>query len=342
MNVLENLEPKRVFRFFEDLCAIPHGSHNTKGISDYCANFARERGLEYYQDSDNNIIIIKEATPGYEQAVPMILQGHLDMVCEKDASCTKNMETEGLDLAVDGDYVYAKGTTPGRRRRHRRGHGSWPFWTPRTSPTPAWRPCSPWTRRSACWALCPWMSLPLKGKKLLNLDSEVEGVFTVSCAGGNVTNCFLPVVRAPFEGTALTVTVSGLQGGHSGVEIHKGRANANMLLGRVLQAMDQAAPLRLVSAQGGMKDNAIPTLSSAQVVVSDEQAAHAAAEAMAAAFAGEFRVTDPKVAVTVEPCQIELAPMDQDSTQKAICMLTCLPNGVQVMSATSPAWSRPL
>lgn len=335
MNVLENLEPKSVFRFFEDVCAIPHGSRNTKGISDYCADFARERGLEYHQDSDNNIIIIKEATPGYEQAVPMILQGHLDMVCEKDASCTKNMETEGLDLAVDGDYVYAKGTTLGGDDGIAVAMAL-AILDAQDIPHPRLEAVFTVDEEIGMLGAVSMDVSPLKGKKLLNLDSEVEGVFTVSCAGGNVTNCFLPVVRTPFEGTALTVTVSGLQGGHSGVEIHKGRANANMLLGRVLQAMDQAAPLRLVSAQGGMKDNAIPTLSSAQVVVSDEQAARAAAETMATAFAGEFRVTDPKVTVTVEPCQIELAPMDQDSTQKAICMLTCLPNGVQVMSADIP------
>ena len=113
MNVLEHLEPKSVFRFFEEMCAIPHGSRNTKAVSDWCADFARARGLEYHQDGDNNIIIIKEAAPGYEAAPPVILQGHLDMVCEQTADCQKDMSREGLDLAVDGDFVYAKGTTLG-------------------------------------------------------------------------------------------------------------------------------------------------------------------------------------------------------------------------------------
>ena len=113
MNVLSQLEPQSVFRFFEQMCAIPHGSGNTKAISDWCAAFAQERNLEYHQDADNNIIIIKEATPGYEQAEPVILQGHLDMVCEKEPGCTKDMEKEGLDLEVDGDLIRAKGTTLG-------------------------------------------------------------------------------------------------------------------------------------------------------------------------------------------------------------------------------------
>ena len=113
MAVLENLEPKRVFRFFEEMSAIPHGSFNTKTVSDWCVAFAQERGLEYYQDETNNVIIIKEASAGYESAEPVIIQGHLDMVCEKAVDCAKDMAKEGLDLAVDGDWVYAKGTTLG-------------------------------------------------------------------------------------------------------------------------------------------------------------------------------------------------------------------------------------
>ena len=113
MAVLDQLEPKKVFQFFEEMCAIPHGSGNTKAVSDWCADFAKARGLEYHQDAANNIIIIKEATAGYEQAEPVILQGHLDMVCEKVPECAKDMAKEGLDLAVDGDLVLAKGTTLG-------------------------------------------------------------------------------------------------------------------------------------------------------------------------------------------------------------------------------------
>ena len=113
MAILEHLEPRGVFRFFEEMCAIPHGSANTKAVSDWLMAFARERGLEAYQDGLNNVIIIKEATSGYESAEPVILQGHMDMVCEKAPGCAKDVEKEGLDLAVDGDAVYAEGTTLG-------------------------------------------------------------------------------------------------------------------------------------------------------------------------------------------------------------------------------------
>ena len=122
MAVLEHLEPKKVFAYFEEIAAIPHGSGNTKAISDYLADFAFAHALEYHQDAMNNIIIIKEATPGYEKVPPVILQGHMDMVCDLAPDCTKNMETEGLDLACTEEYIYAKGTTLGGGRRRRRGH----------------------------------------------------------------------------------------------------------------------------------------------------------------------------------------------------------------------------
>ena len=119
MSVLSNLEPKAVFTFFEELCAIPHGSGHTKAISDYLAAFGRARGLETHQDAANNVIIKAPGTPGYEQSAPVIVQGHMDMVCAKAPDCAKDMEREGLELAVEGDTVLAR-----RRRRHRRGDGA--------------------------------------------------------------------------------------------------------------------------------------------------------------------------------------------------------------------------
>lgn len=332
MSVLEQLEPKSVMSFFEQMCAIPHGSRNTKAISDWCVDFAKQRGLEYHQDEANNVIIIKEATPGYENAEPMILQGHLDMVCEKAPGCTKDMEKEGLDLAVDGDYVYAKGTTLGgddgiavamalavldaKDLSHPRVEAV--FTT---------------DEEIGLLGAAALDVTPLKGRKMLNLDSEVEGVFTVSCAGGNTSTCVLPVVRAPFAGTALTIRVEGLTGGHSGSEIHKGRANANMALGRVLQAAAKRCQLRIQSVEGGLKDNAIPVSAKACVVAEDASAVRDAAAAMEAALKNEFRTTDPKLAVQVEDGCGETVPLDGAATEKVICMLTCLPNGVQAMSS---------
>ena len=331
MSVLEHLEPRGVFRFFEEMCAIPHGSRNTKAVSDWCVAFAKERGLEHYQDTSNNVIIIKEASPGYEDAEPVILQGHLDMVCEKEADCGKDMDREGLDLAVDGDYVYARGTTLGGDDGIAVAMAL-AILDADDIPHPRLEAVFTVDEEIGMLGAAAMDVSMLKGRQMLNLDSEAEGVFTVSCAGGNVTTCRLPVVRAPFEGRALTVTVGGLRGGHSGTEIHKGRANANMLLGRVLQAMAAAADLRIIEVNGGLKDNAIPIQSAARVLAADAQAARAAAEEMARILADEYRVTDPGVTVTVTDGGNGEA-MDEASTKKVLCMLTCLPNGVQVMSA---------
>ncbi|MET0016394.1 beta-Ala-His dipeptidase [Oscillibacter sp.] len=332
MAVLDQLEPKKVFRFFEEMCAIPHGSGNTKAVSDWCADFAKKRGLEYHQDAANNIIIIKEATAGYEKAEPVILQGHLDMVCEEIPECAKDMAKEGLDLAVDGDLVLAKGTTLG-------GDDGIAV-AMAMAILDADDLAHP--RIEAVFTVDEEIGMlganaldvsPLKGRKFLNMDSEAEGIFTVSCAGGNMTRCTLPVQRSDFDGSALTVTVSGLIGGHSGQEIDKGRGNSSLLMGRALLAMSQVTELRLVTVNGGLKDNAIPRETTATVLVADEQKARAAAEQLDAALRNEFRVTDKDVTLTVTSGKAAKVPMDADSTARCVCFLSCAPNGIYAMSA---------
>jgi dipeptidase D len=333
MSILEHLEPKGVFRFFEELCAIPHGSGNTKAISDWLMDFAHQRNLEAYQDSMNNVIIIKEAAPGYESAAPVILQGHVDMVCEKAPDCEKDMETEGLDLVVEGDTVYARGTTLG-------GDDG-------IAVAMALAILDddgiPHPRLEAVFTVDEEIGMlgavgmedvsMLKGRRMLNLDSEVEGVFTVSCAGGNVTRCTLPVERAPYAGKALTITVGGLQGGHSGVEIDKGLGNANMLLGRVLYAVSQQTELRLAEVRGGLKDNAIPRESSATVVTDAPDAVFAVCRRLDEQLKNEYRATDAAVFVSAAESGSDTVPMDKASTQRILCFLTCAPNGIQAMSA---------
>lgn len=332
MAVLDQLEPKKVFQFFEEMCAIPHGSGNTKAVSDWCADFAKKRNLEYHQDAANNIIIIKEATSGYEQAEPVILQGHLDMVCEKVPECSKDMTKEGLDLAIDGDLVLAKGTTLG-------GDDGIAV-AMAMAILDADDLAHP--RIEAVFTVDEEIGMlgadvldvsPLKGRKFLNIDSEAEGIFTVSCAGGNMTKCTLPVRRDSFSGSALSVTVSGLTGGHSGQEINKGRGNANLLMGRALLAISQATELRLVTVNGGLKDNAIPRETTAIFVVADEQKARAAVESLFVALKNEYRVTDKDVALDVTSAKAEALPMDEDSTARCLCFLSCAPNGIQAMSA---------
>ena len=331
MAVLDQLEPKNVFRFFEQMCAIPHGSYNTKAVSDWCVAFAKERGLEHYQDEMNNVILIKEASAGYEEAQPVILQGHLDMVCEKAPGCEKDMAREGLDLAAEGDYIYAEGTTLGGDDGIAVAMALAAL-DDESLPHPRLEVILTTEEEVGMDGAVALDVSPIRGRKLLNLDSEAEGVFTVSCAGGSMAACGLPVARAPFGGDILRVRVAGLTGGHSGAEIHKGRANANMLLGRLLRAMAAETELRLVSADGGLKDNAIPVAAEAVVAAEDGRKVKAAAERMAACFQTEYRRSDPMLTVTAEEAAAAWQPMDASSTERTVCLLACAPNGVQTMS----------
>ena len=258
MAVLSNLEPKAVFAYFEKLCSVPHGSGNTKAVSDLCVGFAKELGLRWRQDEVNNVVIWKDASPGREGDAPVILQGHIDMVCVKTEDWPKDMAKEGLDVRTDGEWVWAEKTSLGgdngiavamilailadRELSH--------------PPLEAVFTVDEEVGLEGAFALdCS----DLRGRKLVNLDSEEEGVFTVSCAGGVRVDCFLPGKRAPLGGeTGYEITLEGLLGGHSGAEIHKGRASANQVMGRVLySAMERFPGLRLADIRGGRFDNVI-------------------------------------------------------------------------------------
>ena len=332
MAVLSHLEPKSVFSYFEEICAIPHGSGNTKRISDYLMAFAAAYGLEAHQDELNNVIMIKEATPGYEAAEPVIIQGHMDMVCEKTPGCPKDMETEGLDLCVEGDTIYAKDTTLG---------GDDGIAVAMAMALLA-ADDLPHPRLECVFTVDEEVSMPgaanidcapLRGRRMINIDSEAEGVFTVSCAGGNRTTCRLPVKRQACPWETVKLTVGGLEGGHSGVEIDRGRGNADLLLGRVLAAAAKETDLRLILAEGGGKDNAIPREARAVLAAEDPRKVLAVAERMDAALKNEYRVTDGGVYVTAEQGGSELLPMDEASTVRVLTFLSCAPNGVQALSA---------
>lgn len=335
MRVLEQLEPKNVLSFFEDLCAIPHGSGNTKAISDYCVKFAESRGLEVHQDGLNNVVIVKPATPGYEAAPTVIVQGHLDMVAEKTPDSPINFLTDGLELEVDGDFIRAKGTTLGGDDGIAVAMAL-AVLDAKDLAHPRLECLFTIDEETGMDGAVGFDASILQGKRLLNIDSEEEGILTVSCAGGNVSVCTLPVTRAAFPGTALTVTVSGLLGGHSGAEIDKGRGNANQLLGRVLYAVGARTALRVVCVDGGLKDNAIPRESRAVITVADPDAAQTAIADMDAALRHEYAAADPDVFVRAEPAQPQMPPMDAASTQRTVCMLCCLPNGIQAMSQDIP------
>lgn len=331
MAVLGGLEPQRVFYWFEEICRIPHGSGNTKALSDYLTAFARGRGLAVRQDALGNVIIKKPAAAGYETAPSVLLQGHMDMVCEKEPGCEKNMDTQGLDLAVDGDTVYAMGTTLG-------GDDGiavamiLALLESEELPHPPLEAVLTVDEETGMTGAAGIDLSDLSSRLLINLDSEVEGVFTAGCAGGAMACISVPVNREAFAGELCRIHISGLVGGHSGIEINRGRANADVLLGRVLYAVSHATAMRIVSATGGNKDNAIPVSAAAVLAVESREKAMAACEEMESVFRREYAVADGNIAVTLQPCGAGEQPMDADSTRRVLTLLQCAPNGVQEMS----------
>ncbi|MEG2054699.1 MAG: M20/M25/M40 family metallo-hydrolase, partial [Oscillospiraceae bacterium] len=258
MRKLASLTPEKVFNYFEDICNIPHGSTNTKKISDYCANFAKTNNLEYNQDSLGNVVIKKPATAGYENSPSVILQGHMDMVCQKDTAISNiDMETQGLNIDINGDFIHANGTTLGGDDGISVAY-ILSILTDDTLQHPALEAVLTVDEEIGLLGATGMDMSQLKSKMMINIDTEEEGIFTTSCAGGVSANCHLPVTFENKTGTQVTVTVSGLLGGHSGVEIDKKRANGNKLMARFLNILSQKVNFGLVTLQGGTKDNAIP------------------------------------------------------------------------------------
>lgn len=331
MTVLDSLEPRRVFHFFEEISRIPHGSGHTKAISDWLVEFGRKRGLEVRQDALNNVVLVGPASPGYEQAEPVIFQGHMDMVCEKAPDCPKDMEKEGLDLEVSGDEITARGTTLGADDGIAVAMGLALLDDP-SIPRPRLEAVFTVDEEIGMLGAVDLDASGLAGRRMINMDSEEEGVFTAGCAGGVDVNCALPVRREAFAGTCLELKISGLTGGHSGAEIHKGRANGDRLMGRLLLHLDREVLYRLVEVEGGTKDNAIPREARAAVLTPEPEKLRQAVAAFDRILRQEFQVTDPDLQVTAEPARAERLPMDRESTEKVQCLLTSLPGGVQVMS----------
>ena len=336
MAVLENCEPKRVFHYFEEICKIPHGSGNTKQISDYLVQFAKDHGLKYIQDEMNNVVIYKPGTAGYENAPTVIVQGHMDMVCEKRPDVDHDFTKDGLNLSVEGDYVSANGTTLGGDDGIAVAYGLALL----ESDTIAHPPLEVFITVDEEIGLLGAVGFDcsvLKGRRFINLDSEAEGSLWISCAGGLSEISHIPVTRLEAKGEKLTVKISGLMGGHSGAEIDKNRANANSLLGKFLHGLDAEAGYELISVQGGQKDNAITRESIAELLTVKEnvEAVKEYAASMQTAWREEYTGTDEGITVTVtEEGEQDAKVLHPTSKEKVVFFLVNVPYGVQKMSGT--------
>ena len=333
---LAGLEPASVFAYFEKICSIPHGSRNTKLISDYLVSFAQEHGVRYFQDELNNVVMFQEGTCGYEDHEPVIIQGHMDMVCEKDEDCPIDMDTQGLDVTHDGNYVFAKGTTLGGDDGIALAYAL-AILADKSIPHPPLEVIITVDEEIGMEGAAGVDLSSLKGRTLINIDSEEEGIFTVSCAGGARGTITLPVSRHAVYGPCVKLTVEGLQGGHSGVEIHKNRANANKVMGEFLGRVQKLMPLCITKLQGGAKDNAIPRSCTVTLVAMGMYIERI--NDIAAELQKEIREQFDEPEAIVRGDDVDALGGNALSTQdsaKVIALLNASPNGVQAWSEDIP------
>ena len=326
MNVLTDLEPQGVMRWFEALCAIPHGSRDTKRVSDFCVAFAKERGLRCVQDESNNVVIYAPATAGYETHPTVILQGHLDMVCEKEPDCDLDFARDGLRLAHDENDIFAEGTTLGGDDGIAVAYALAILDDPSIPHPPLEVVFTVDEEIGMLGAAAMDMSV-LSGRVLLNCDSEDEGILTVSCAGGATSALTKPFGTEQTDAPGWRVGVRGLTGGHSGVEINRGRANASKTLAAVLGAL----PVRLSAINGGSKDNAIPRTCEA-LLTSDAPDFAARFSEAAEAVRKTLPAGETGAEFYCEPAPVGRVLLAQDS-EALLALLNAVPNGVQAMSA---------
>ena len=359
--VLENYEPKRVLYYFERIAAIPHGSRHTAAISDYLVSFAKEKGLDHRQDSLGNVVIRKPASAGCETAEPVILQGHMDMVCEKEADCDMDMSKEGLRLKVmtrkelpylmerplrngqsgEDVIITAEGTTLGGDDGIAVAY-MLAILESDSIPHPALECIFTVDEEIGMLGAAGFDAEDIQGRLLLNIDSEDEGHLLVGCAGGCTTTISLPVERTyPDEiMDTMILSVEGLQGGHSGIEIDKGRANASVLLGRLLQMLffEFKNDLCLCSVNGGSKDNAIPRSAEAVLLVSQgmQEAVGNYIKEEEAIYRKEYGKREPDLRLVCRFTDEAERPMTRESARNTINLLRCVPNGIQQMSFDIP------
>ncbi len=333
MAVLEHLQPERVFYYFEEITKIPHGSGNTKAISDYLVNFAHSHNLRCIQDDNNNIIIFKEASKGYENAPTVMLQGHMDMVCEKTADSTHDFTKDPLQLRIEGDFVSATNTTLGGDNGIAVAYGL-AIMEDTTLSHPALELVITVDEEIGLLGAASIDTTPLKAKYLINLDSEEEGYICAGCAGGMTAVSEIPVRYQEYTDYKWRIKVSGLLGGHSGAEIDKNRANATLLLARFLHEGKEIAEYSVSELFGGQKDNAIPREAEALVLASKEEGEKLSAYAAAytEVLRKEYTGSDEGITVTIEGegqgTEPVLHPVSQE---KVLFFLLNYPNGIQKM-----------
>ena len=335
MGVLEGIEPKNVFKYFEEICNIPHGSGNMEAISAYCVSFAVERGLECERDDSNNVLIRKKGSAGCEQAAPLLLQGHLDMVCEKnfDYDPKFDFNKDPLRLAVMDDMVYAKGTTLGGDDGIAVAY-MLAILDDDTLKHPPLECLFTTDEETGMIGMAAFDTTSIKARRMINIDNETEGEILTSSAGGRKVHCHIPIRFVKKSGLAYDIVICGLLGGHSGSEIDKYRGNANLLMGRLLHCLSGRLDYSIYYLKGGLQDNAIPREAKASVIIDSKDAAifEDFITEFELTIINEYRKIEDNITIYCEAKGDSTESVLTDKTQeRVIFLLMTVPDGITKM-----------
>lgn len=335
---LKELQPERVFYYFEKICKIPHASYNTKPISDYLAAFAQEHDLKYYRDAQDNIVIYKNSSAGYENAPAVIIQGHSDMVAEKDMDSSHDFSVDPLKLIVDGDELKAQGTTLGGDDGIAIAYAL-AILEDASLKHPALEVVITTNEEVGLLGATALDTSVLSGTRMINIDSEEEGSLLAGCAGGLTARSRIPVNYVEATDSCYEITISGLTGGHSGTEIHKNRANSNILMGRLLHTIGGQMEYMLAELEGGQKDNVITQNTRALVLITEdaEDQLTKICTDFENCIRNEYRDIDDGICVTLFSKGVCTEPaLHPVSREKTVFFLMNIPSGVQKMSGSIP------
>ncbi len=330
MNKLEGLEPKRVFYYFEQLSKIPRCSYNEQNISDYIKSVGEKLGLETIQDDVLNVIIRKPATPKYEASEGVIIQGHMDMVCEKEDDSIHDFSKDPIDLIVDDDYIHADKTTLGADNGIALAMGL-AILEDNTLEHPSIELLVTSSEETEMDGALGLSENILKGTRLLNIDSEEEGVLIAGSAGGELIEARIPAeYEDASEYIEIDITVKGLMGGHSGGEIHKPRGNSNKILNNILKEIVEILDIRLVSITGGTKDNAIPRQTAAKIAVKSEDLSrfNSRFEEVKNKAINKYKTEEPDIAIIITEGSIAAKTLNKKVFDSLILLLDNIPTGV--------------
>ncbi len=316
---------ERFFDFFSEISKIPRGSGNTKLIADYLSDFARSRSLEFVRDSADNIIIKKPATKGYESRPAVIFQGHTDMVLGSADGDISSLEKNGVNITRDGDFLRADGTTLGADNGVAVAYAL-AILDAEDIPHPAFEAVFTSDEEIGLLGAVAIDGKNISGRVMVNIDSDAEGIFTAGCAGGRRIDISLPVAFDDTRGDRYTLSIDGLLGGHSGMEIDKGRTNA---IKRLIEYLLRLGDIRIISLSGGVADNAIPSSASAEFISDKPMSALSEIIDTIKSYPAEG---DERENLTLVKAGSASAALTTEETKKVISLIRELPSGVIKMS----------